>query len=80
VTKRQTPPTLRTALGRAIRQRRVAMGVSQAEIGARCRVTKGTLAHIECGMKAPSLGMLHELAWALDVKLSVLFAEAEAGV
>lgn len=75
--KRTTPPTLRTALGHAIRQRRLAMGVSQAEIGARCGVGQSTLEHIESGLRAPSLGMLHGLAWALDVKLSVLFEEVD---
>lgn len=75
--KRATPASLKLALGRALKQRRVAMGVSQAEIGARCRAGKAVIAHMERGFRAPSLGMLAQLSWALDVEVWQLFREAQ---
>lgn len=76
MTKRRPPDELRTSLGRAIQRRRVAMGVSQAEIAARCRAVKGTVAHIEVGIRVPSLAMLHDLGWALNCEPWQLLKEA----
>ena len=75
--KRTTPAAFKRALGRAIKARRVAIGVSQAEIGARCRAVKGTVAHLEDGSLAPSLGMLVLLAEALGTEAWVLLKEAQ---
>ena len=74
---RRPPNTaLRRALGRAIQQRRLAIGISQAELAARCRAVKATVGHMERGFRAPSLGMLAEMAWALNVEVWQLFKDA----
>lgn len=74
--KRRPPAALKLAIGRAIRARRLAMGVSQAEIAARCRAVKGTVAHIEVGIRVPSLAMLNDLGWALNCEPWQLLKEA----
>lgn len=76
MTKKHCPDALRLPLGRAIKARRIAMGISQAELGARCRCGKASVAHIEAGFTAPSLGMLAGIAEGLDVEAWVLMREA----
>jgi transcriptional regulator with XRE-family HTH domain len=75
--KRTTPAAFKLALGRVVSARRKAIGVSQAEVAARCRAYKATVAHIEGGSLAPSLGMLVLLAEALCVEPWVLLKDAQ---
>lgn len=76
MSRRPQPTALRLAIGRAVRARRVAMGISQAELAARCYSTKGTLAHLEGGRNGPSMGLLVMLADALATEPWVLLKEA----
>lgn len=76
MSRRPQPTALRIAVGRAVRARRIAMGISQRELAARCYSTKGTLAHLEGGRNGPSLGLLVLLADALATEPWVLLREA----
>ncbi len=76
MSRRPQPTTLRVAVGRAVRARRVAMGISQSELAARCYSTKGTLVHLEGGRNGPSMGLLVLLAEALATEPWVLLKEA----
>lgn len=63
---------LRLVIGR----RRVAMGLSLADLGARSGVSVSTLSRIETGGRKVTVGLLDALAGALDTTATALVAEA----
>jgi transcriptional regulator with XRE-family HTH domain len=65
-------------LGRAIKEMRVAGGLSQEELGHRAGIHPTWISHIESGRNNPAWGSVRRIATALDLKLSELVVRAEA--
>jgi transcriptional regulator with XRE-family HTH domain len=55
-----------------IRARRERVGMSQAELAKRSRLSRGYLIRLEAGRQDPTLGTLERLAKALGVKVRAL--------
>jgi DNA-binding XRE family transcriptional regulator len=73
----QSPPTLvpgaESSLARYVKERRVALGLSQADLAARCAVSQKTISLIESGQtQQPRLGLLHRLAGAFGDSRAIL--------
>ena len=64
-------------LGEAIRIRRLSLGLSQEDVATRARVHRTYLSDIERGTRNITVGMLAQLASALQVKLAHLAKLAE---
>ncbi|MCD0451455.1 helix-turn-helix domain-containing protein [Actinocorallia sp. API 0066] len=59
-------------LGRAVRERRDGLGLSQAEVAARAGMTRSALSRLEAGgAGVPTIGVLERVARALDAELVV---------
>lgn len=69
--------TLEQAIGLQIRHHRKLMGLTVAELASAATVSTGMLSKIENGQISPSLTTLQTLASALNVPISLLFAEFE---
>lgn len=69
--------SLQRRLGRVVRRRREALGISQEELADRCRLHRTYISEIERGLKAASLRALLPLAKALRTSPHVLLREAE---
>ena len=67
-----------SALGAAIRAKRLERGLSQTALAARCGRHPTYLSGVEHGSRNPSFAILAAIAAALDVPLSQLMADAEA--
>ena len=65
------------ALGRATRERREALSLTQAEVAARADLATMHLSKIENGTSNPSYGTIKRLAEALNLRASQLIARAE---
>ncbi|HEY9718441.1 MAG TPA: helix-turn-helix transcriptional regulator [Trichormus sp.] len=65
-------------LGEAIRVRRLALGLSQEDVAARANVHRTYLSDIERGTRNITVGMLAQVAGALQMKLAHLTRQAEA--
>lgn len=66
-------------LGEAIKTRRIALGMTQHDLGQVAGYgdnARATISRIESGKRSPSLGSLLDIADALGVKASMLLAEA----
>lgn len=72
-----THPTLRKAVGQAIRVRRETLGQSQEGFARIVGVHRTYLGAIERGERNPSLDNLVRIAAGLSIPLSTLFEEAE---
>src|SRR4051794_13253520 len=73
----QSPPTLvpgaESSLARYVKERRAALGLSQADLAARCAVSQKTISLIESGQtQQPRLGLLHRLAGAFGDSRAIL--------
>jgi transcriptional regulator with XRE-family HTH domain len=62
----------------AIRSLRVSAGLKQRELAERVGVTASMLSYLEAGKREPTIQMLRDLARALEMPSSVLFAVALA--
>ncbi len=71
------PLTPHAAFGRALRSRRLAMGLSQEQLGLESGVQRNFISLIETGQNQPTIGTIFKLAHALEIKPSKLVAEAE---
>ncbi|HVM78475.1 MAG TPA: XRE family transcriptional regulator [Stellaceae bacterium] len=71
------PPSLQASIGAGVRQLRKSLDLTIAELAAASGVSAGMLSKIENGMITPSLTTLDQLAKALNVPISQLFAEME---
>ena len=69
-----TPPI---ALGRALREFRLAAGLSQEQLALTSGVQRNFISLIETGQNQPTITTIFKLAGALGVKPSELVAEAE---
>jgi transcriptional regulator with XRE-family HTH domain len=65
------------ALGRAIRARREALGLTQPEYAARAGLDPDYIPRVERGDDDPGYDVLLKLAAGLDTPVSTLFADAE---
>jgi transcriptional regulator with XRE-family HTH domain len=64
----------RLRFGEAVRERRLAAGLSQEELAERCGVDRKSISRMETGTFSPRLDSVMNVAEALDVPLSTLFA------
>ncbi len=71
--RRRRRETVATALGRRIRELRLAKEWSQERLAEHARLDRSYVAGIEVGARNPSLKALDQLATALSVRLSELF-------
>ena len=55
----------------AVRERRLALGLSQTELAARAGMTQPALSRLEAGGVVPTLPLLDRIADALDADLTV---------
>ncbi len=64
----------RTRFGEAVRERRLAAGLSQEALAERCGVDRKSISRVETGAFSPSLDRVWNLAVALEVGMDELFA------
>jgi transcriptional regulator with XRE-family HTH domain/mannose-6-phosphate isomerase-like protein (cupin superfamily) len=73
-------PAPGSALGRRLRQARVASGMSIREMGRRVHVSPSFISQVELGRAAPSIGTLYAIASELNLSLDSLMNADAAGV
>jgi ribosome-binding protein aMBF1 (putative translation factor) len=56
-------------LGRAVRERRLALGLSQIELASRAGMTQPALSRLEAGGVIPTIPLLDRISTALDADL-----------
>jgi ribosome-binding protein aMBF1 (putative translation factor) len=61
-------------IGKAVRDRRLALGLSQVELAARAGMTQPALSRLEAGGVIPTIPLLGRIAAALDADLIVQIA------
>jgi ribosome-binding protein aMBF1 (putative translation factor) len=61
-------------IGQAIRERRLALGLSQTELAARADMTQPALSRLEAGGVVPTIPLLERISIALDADLIVEIA------
>jgi ribosome-binding protein aMBF1 (putative translation factor) len=61
-------------IGQAVRERRLALGLSQVELAARAGVTQPALSRLEAGGVVPTIPLLERITAALDAELIVEIA------
>ena len=65
------------ALGQAVYDRRIALGISQADLARRAGMTQPQVSNIEGGDAVPTLPLLTRLAAALDASLTIRLDAAD---
>lgn len=70
---RMSEEALRESLGRAIRERRKALGLTLAQMAQRTNVSLGYLSQIELGKNSASIETLYRISLGLGVKIADLF-------
>ena len=58
-------------IGQAVRERRLALGLSQVELAARAGMTQPALSRLEAGGVVPTIPLLERITAALDAELIV---------
>lgn len=66
------------AVGTAVRERRLELGLSQEELGYRAKLDRTYISGVERGVRNPTVGSLRRIADALETSSSALFQAAEA--
>jgi ribosome-binding protein aMBF1 (putative translation factor) len=61
-------------IGQAIRERRLALGLSQTELATRAGMTQPALSRLEAGGVVPTIPLLERISTALDADLIVEIA------
>lgn len=61
-------------IGQAVRERRLALGLSQVELAARAGMTQPALSRLEAGGVVPTIPLLERITAALDAELIVEIA------
>ena len=64
--------------GQAVRERRLALGLSQSEVAARAGMTQPALSRLEAGGAVPTIPVLERIATALGAELIVTIAPPTA--
>jgi HTH-type transcriptional regulator / antitoxin HipB len=65
-------------IGQAVRERRLALGLSQTEVAARAGMTQPALSRLEAGGTVPTIPVLGRIAAALGAELVVTLASPAA--
>ena len=65
-------------IGQAVRERRLALGLSQTEVAARASMTQPALSRLEAGGAVPTIPVLERIAAALGAELVVTIAPPAA--
>jgi transcriptional regulator with XRE-family HTH domain len=73
----RTEMGLRAGFARALKQRRLALGVSQEELADRAELHRTYVSALERALKSPSLGAIEALAGALGLRPHELINAAE---
>ena len=73
--KSSCPPDV--AIGRALRRMRLAVGLTQEQLGLESGVQRNFISLIETGQNQPTITTIFKLAEALGIKPSALVIEAE---
>jgi ribosome-binding protein aMBF1 (putative translation factor) len=73
---REGPAEARRAylIGQAVRERRLALGLSQTELASRAGMTQPALSRLEAGGVVPTIPLLERISTALDADLIVELA------
>jgi ribosome-binding protein aMBF1 (putative translation factor) len=58
-------------IGQAVRERRLALGLSQTELATRAGMTQPALSRLEAGGVVPTIPLLERISRALDAELIV---------
>ena|SRR5215470_6557048 len=61
-------------IGQAVRERRLALGLSQTELASRAGMTQPALSRLEAGGVVPTIPLLERISTALDADLIVELA------
>jgi HTH-type transcriptional regulator/antitoxin HipB len=61
-------------IGQAVRERRLALGLSQVELATRAGMTQPALSRLEAGGVVPTIPLLERISMALDADLIVEIA------
>ncbi len=61
-------------IGQAVRERRLALGLSQVELASRAGMTQPALSRLEAGGVIPTIPLLERISAALDADLIVQIA------
>ena len=65
-------------IGQAVRERRLALGLSQTEVATRAGMTQPALSRLEVGGTVPTIPVLERIAAALGAELIVTIAPPAA--
>jgi ribosome-binding protein aMBF1 (putative translation factor) len=65
-------------IGQAVRNRRLALGLSQTEVASRAGMTQPALSRLEAGGSVPTIPVLERIALALDAELVVTLSPPAA--
>jgi ribosome-binding protein aMBF1 (putative translation factor) len=65
-------------IGQAVRERRLALGLSQAEVAVRAGMSQPALSRLEAGGTVPTIPVLERIALALETELIVAFGSNAA--
>src|SRR2546426_8216786 len=65
-------------IGQAVRERRLALGLSQVELASRAGMTQPALSRLEAGGTVPTIPVLERIAAALGAELIVTIAPPAA--
>jgi transcriptional regulator with XRE-family HTH domain len=71
------PPAFQRALGRAARERRQELGLTQEQLALKSGLHQRWISNVETGRRNPSLSSLERLATGLDLATSELIARTE---
>lgn len=66
-------------IGQAVRERRLALGLSQTELAGRAGMTQSALSRLEAGGVIPTIPLLDRISAALDADLVVEISPHAAG-
>ena len=69
----RTPATVDAFIGRRIRERRVALGLTQSQLAKMIGVTYQQFRKYECGTNRVTAGRLYEIAQGLDTPITYFY-------
>jgi transcriptional regulator with XRE-family HTH domain len=69
---------IQVEFGQVVREQRLALNLSQVELGKKCGLDRTFISLIERGIRQPTLNSLFQIASALDTTPSDLLTQLEA--